>query len=68
MTDGKHPPISDAEEEKIQKMITEDPDAPEASDKQIAKANPFTEAFPALAANMRKNVREIRGHDQRSPK
>ena len=56
MTDGKHSSISDAEEAEIQKMIAKDPDAPEASDEQIAKARPFAEAFPALAANMRKNV------------
>lgn len=56
MTNRKRRPISDAKEAKIQKMIAEDPDAPEVSDKQIAKAKPFTEAFPALAVNMRKNV------------
>ena len=56
MTDGKQLPISDAEEARIQKMIAEDPYAPEASDEEIAKAKPFAEAFPTLAANMRKNV------------
>lgn len=56
MTDRNNTTISDAEEARIQKMITSDPDAPEATDEQIAKAKPFTEAFPALAKNMRKNV------------
>ncbi|MBB1498928.1 BrnA antitoxin family protein [Paracoccus sp. MC1862] len=37
-------------------MIASDPDAPEASDDQLAQAKPFTEAFPALAEAMRKNV------------
>lgn len=56
MTDSKHPPISDAEEAEIQRMIAEDLDAPEASDEQIAGAKPFVEAFPELASTMRKNV------------
>jgi len=56
MTDRKHKSISDAEEARIQKMIASDPDAPEATDKQMAEARPFTEAFPALAENMRRNV------------
>lgn len=56
MTEKKHKPISDAEEARIQKMIASDPDAPEATDEQIAEAKPFAEAFPALADKMRKNV------------
>ena len=36
----------------IQAMIASDPDAPEATDEQLAKAVPF----PALAEEMRKNV------------
>ncbi len=43
-------------EEQIQRMIASDPDAPEATDEQLAKAQPFDEAFPALAEEMRKNV------------
>ncbi|WP_220495406.1 BrnA antitoxin family protein [Paracoccus sp. MC1862] len=43
-------------EDQIQRMIASDPDAPEASDDQLAQAKPFTEAFPALAEAMRKNV------------
>ena len=44
-------------EDQIQRMIASDPDAPEATDDQLAQARPFTEAFPALAEAMRKNAR-----------
>ena len=40
--------ISDEREAEIQGMIASDPDAPEATDKQIAKAKPFLEVFPHL--------------------
>lgn len=43
-------------EEQIQRMIASDPDAPEATDEQLAQAKPFDEAFPALAEAMRRNV------------
>lgn len=43
-------------EEQIQRMIASDPDAPEATDEQLAQAKPFAEVFPALADAMRKNV------------
>jgi len=43
-------------EEKIQRMIASDPDAPEATDDQIARAKPFQEVFPELASNLRKNL------------
>ncbi|MEL7092505.1 MAG: BrnA antitoxin family protein [Pseudomonadota bacterium] len=53
MTDKK---ITDAEEARIQRLIASDPDAPEVTDAQMAKAQPFADAFPDLAAKMRKNV------------
>lgn len=56
MTAKKHTEISDAEEARIQKMIASDPDSPELTDDQIAKAKPFAEAFPEVAQKMRKNV------------
>tara|TARA_B110000977_G_scaffold146082_1_gene185313 strand:- start:112 stop:435 length:324 start_codon:yes stop_codon:yes gene_type:complete len=56
MTEKKPISITDAEEAKIQRMIASDYDAPEATEDQIAQARPFTEAFPALAENMRKNL------------
>lgn len=43
-------------EEQIQRMIASDPDAPEATDEQLAQAKPFGEAFPALADAMRRSV------------
>lgn len=43
-------------EEKVQRMIASDPDAPEATDDQIAQAKPFQEVFPELASNLRKNL------------
>jgi uncharacterized protein (DUF4415 family) len=48
--------ISDAEEVRIQRLILSDEEAPEITDEQLAQAQPFTDAFPALAAKMRKNV------------
>ena len=58
MTDDTAPKsrISDEEEARIQRMIASDPDAPEATDEQLAQARPFAEAFPELAEEMRKNV------------
>ncbi len=56
MTDRNRNPVSDTEEERIQKMINSDPDAPEITDEQMAEAKPFADAFPALAGNMRKST------------
>lgn len=49
---NKRPPS----EAKVQAMIASDPDAPEATDEQLAQARPFSEAFPALAEKMGKNL------------
>lgn len=43
-------------EDQLQHMIASDPHAPEALEDQLAQAQPFTEAFPALAEAMRKNA------------
>ncbi len=43
-------------DDQIQRMIASDPDAPEATDEQLAQAKPFDEVFPALAEAMRKNA------------
>jgi uncharacterized protein (DUF4415 family) len=56
MTAKKNTLISDAEEARIQKMIASDPDAPEVTPEQTAKAKSFAKAFPALAETMRKNL------------
>jgi uncharacterized protein (DUF4415 family) len=42
------------DEAEIQAMIASDPDAPEATDEQLAAAQPFPEAYPALAKKMRR--------------
>lgn len=42
------PPLTDEEEAEIQRMIASDPDAPEATDEQLAQAKPFKEVFPDL--------------------
>lgn len=47
--------VSDEEEARIQERIASDPDAPELTDEQIARARPFARAFPALAESMRRN-------------
>lgn len=58
MKTEKHsnPPISDAEEARIQKMIASDPDNPEWTNDDFASAKPFTEAFPEVAEKIRRNV------------
>jgi uncharacterized protein (DUF4415 family) len=43
-------------EEQIQRMIASDPDAPKATNEQIAQAKPFGEVFPALTDAMHKNA------------
>ena len=55
MTDRRE--ITDAEEARIQRMIASDPDAPEATDEQLAQAVPFTEAWAAMMAQMRRKER-----------
>lgn len=49
-------PLTTDEEAEIQKMITSDPDAPEATDEQLAKAKPFRDVFPSLAAKMEAEI------------
>ncbi len=56
MTIKKVPDVSEAEEARIQKLIENDPDAPEVTDEQIAQAKLFSDAFPTLAETMRRNV------------
>ena len=48
------PPISDEEEARIQALIASDPDAPEATDEQLARARPFAEANPDLMESIRR--------------
>jgi uncharacterized protein (DUF4415 family) len=49
--------LSDADETRVQVMIASDPDAPEATDEQLAQARPFAEVFPALADRIRRGGR-----------
>ena len=48
-------PLTDEEEAEIQKLIANDPDAPEATDDQIRQAKPFMEAFPDLADSIKRS-------------
>lgn len=45
-------PLTAEEEAEIQRMIASDPDAPEATEEEMAKARPFREMFPDLAASI----------------
>jgi uncharacterized protein (DUF4415 family) len=47
-------PLTDEEEAEIQRQIAADPDAPEATDEQLAQAKPFAEAFPDLAESIKR--------------
>ena len=47
-------PLSDSQEARIQAQIAADPDAPEATDAEIAGARPFADAFPALAESIKR--------------
>lgn len=49
------PPITDAEEVRIQAGIAADADNPELTDAQFARARPFADAFPELASNLRRS-------------
>jgi uncharacterized protein (DUF4415 family) len=46
------PPISDEEEQRIQEGMEEDPENPEWTAEEFAKARPFREVFPDLAASI----------------
>lgn len=43
-------------EDQLQRMIANDPEAPEATADQLTQARPFTKAFPALSDAMRRNM------------
>lgn len=49
------PPITDAEEARIQAGIAADPDNPEMTDEEARTARPFADAFPDLAASLRRS-------------
>lgn len=51
----KSRPLTDQEEREIQAKIAADPDAPEATDAQIAQAKPFADALPGLAQSIKRS-------------
>jgi len=59
-------PLTDKEEAEIQAMIADDPDAPEVTDEQIARAQPFSKACPELYAGLSR--RSAGGRKWRLPK
>ena len=54
MTRSKIRPLTDEEEARIQAGIAADPDNPEWTAEDFAKARPFAEAFPELAASIKR--------------
>jgi uncharacterized protein (DUF4415 family) len=54
MTRSKIRPLTDEEEARIQAGIAADPDNPEWTAEDFAKAKPFAEAFPELAASIKR--------------
>jgi uncharacterized protein (DUF4415 family) len=50
------PPISDAEEKRIQEGIAQDPDNPELTGEEMARMRPFREVFPDLAASIDREI------------
>ncbi len=56
-TNRKHAdrPLSDAEEAAIQAGIRKDPDNPEWTKEDFARAKPFAEVFPDLAASIQRS-------------
>ncbi|GMB79307.1 BrnA antitoxin family protein [Shinella zoogloeoides] len=49
-------PLTQEEEAEIQKMIAADPDNPELTDEQLAKAKRFAEVFPGIAKTMEREI------------
>ena len=60
MTAKKHTLISDAEEARIQKMIASDPDAPEVTPEQAAKAKPPTQPPPPIQRMTMRLMRNLK--------
>ena len=58
MTKRKAPPISDADEARVQAMIARDPDNPDVTDEDAAQARPASEVLdPALLARLSRRGR-----------
>lgn len=54
MIGSKIRPLTDEQEGRIQAGIAADPDNPEWSAEDFARAKPFAEAFPELAASIKR--------------
>ena len=52
------PPLTNEEEAEIQREIAGDPDAPEATDEDLALAKPFAEMFPGLCSKNAQSCRQ----------
>ncbi|MGR6466576.1 BrnA antitoxin family protein [Rhizobium sp. PAMB 3182] len=48
-------PLTDEEEAEIQRAIALDPDAPEATDEELAQARPFAEVLPDLHESIQRS-------------
>lgn len=62
-------PLRAAEEAKVQRQTASDPDAPEATDEQLAQATPFAEVFPDLMESIKRagDGRTSRNRGSKSP-
>lgn len=49
-------PLTDEEEEEIQRAIASDPDTWELSEEDIRNARPFSEVFPEIYAKMKASL------------
>lgn len=49
-------PLSKQEEVEVQQMIAIDPDAPEATEEELAQAKPFREVFPDLGKSIDREI------------
>lgn len=49
-------PLTDEEEEEIQRAIASDPDTWEASEEELRNARPFSEVFPEIYAKMKASL------------
>lgn len=49
-------PLTDEEEEEIQRAIASDPDTWELSEEDIKNARPFSEVFPEIYAKMKASL------------
>lgn len=56
---GRLPDLDDEEEARIQAGIAADPDNPEWTEEDFARARPFAEVFPEMAAAIERSRAEL---------